>query len=150
MSSASTSMFSSFSGAVNQQCFQVSRGVRFLFLRGRGAHQLLVHVTCQWCCGWLLVHSRHVMSTIAPLVVGLIASGASYAYVSRELVTSRNGLMLKHFNADREDLFFPVRKVCSSTAPVLCIVRSIRHIYALLLNETSTLLRQQLCIVRLM
>lgn len=50
------------------------------------------------------------MSTIAPFVVGLIASGASYAYISRDLVTSRNAIMSKHLNAGREELYYP-RKV---------------------------------------
>eukprot|EP00903_Cladosiphon_okamuranus_P007165 g6957.t1 len=47
------------------------------------------------------------MSKIAPFMVGLIASGASYAYVSRELVTSRNAIMSKHLNADSSSLYYP-------------------------------------------
>ena len=54
--------------------------------------------------------ARRLMSTIAPFVVGLIASGASYAYISRDLVTSRNAIMSKHLNAGREELYYP-RKV---------------------------------------
>lgn len=51
--------------------------------------------------------TRHLMSTIAPFVVGLMASGASYAYLSRDLVTSRNAIMSKHLNAGREELYYP-------------------------------------------
>ncbi|CAN0057486.1 unnamed protein product [Ectocarpus sp. 4 AP-2014] len=56
------------------------------------------------------------MSTIPSFLVGLVASGVGYAYLSRELVTSRNQLMLKHFNADGVEPYYPLRKVMSSTA----------------------------------
>ncbi|CAB1102754.1 unnamed protein product [Ectocarpus sp. CCAP 1310/34] len=50
------------------------------------------------------------MSTIPSFLVGLVASGVGYAYLSRELVTSRNQLMLKHFKADGVEPYHPVRK----------------------------------------
>lgn len=51
------------------------------------------------------------MSSIAPFVVGLIASGAGYAYLSRDLVTSRNELMMKYFKADGVEPYYPGAKV---------------------------------------
>lgn len=58
------------------------------------------------------------MSTIPSFLVGLVASGVGYAYLSRDLVTSRNQLMLKHFKADGVEPYHPVRKVMSSAAVV--------------------------------
>lgn len=56
------------------------------------------------------------MSTIPSFLVGLVASGVGYAYLSRELVTSRNQMMLKHFTADGVEPYYPMRKVMSSSA----------------------------------
>lgn len=49
-------------------------------------------------------------------MVGLVASGVSYAYLSRELVTSRNKLIEEHFTAEGAEpaLYYPVRKVRNS------------------------------------
>ncbi|CAM9780034.1 unnamed protein product [Ectocarpus sp. 12 AP-2014] len=51
------------------------------------------------------------MSTIPSFLVGLVASGVGYAYLSRELVTSRNHIMLKHFEADGVEPYYPVPKM---------------------------------------
>ncbi|CAM9379457.1 unnamed protein product [Hapterophycus canaliculatus] len=50
------------------------------------------------------------MSSIPPFLVGLVASGVGYAYLSRDLVTSRNELMLKHFKADGVEPYYPSAK----------------------------------------
>ncbi|CAM9985880.1 unnamed protein product [Pylaiella littoralis] len=50
------------------------------------------------------------MSTIAPFLVGLVSSGVGYAYLSRELVTSRNRIMLKHFKAEGVEPYYPPRR----------------------------------------
>lgn len=55
------------------------------------------------------------MSTIAPFLVGLVASGVGYAYLSRELVTSRNKIMLKHFNAEGVEPYYPPRRKVRQT-----------------------------------
>lgn len=51
------------------------------------------------------------MSKVMPFMVGLAVSGMSYAYVSRQVVTSRNQLMTEHLGAKDSELYYPVRRV---------------------------------------
>lgn len=51
------------------------------------------------------------MSRVGPFLVGLAVSSVGYTYLSRELVSNRNKLMMTHFKAEGVEPYYPVRRV---------------------------------------
>lgn len=51
------------------------------------------------------------MSRVPSFLVGLAVSSVGYTYLSKELVWSRNKLMMTHFKAEGVEPYYPVRRV---------------------------------------
>lgn len=57
------------------------------------------------------------MSRVPSFLVGLAVSSVGYTYLSRELVSSRNKLMMTHFKAEGVEPYYPVRRVRRGVIP---------------------------------